>query len=563
MTADPTRTRPTPTAEPRGMALVMVLIFTVLLYAMISELVITAQTARLTGQNDVLLTRMRGHMDFVLAQVEEMLLDDLASASEGGGEGGLAGALGGAGGGEGLPGGGSMPGAGGGEGMPGAGEGEEEEEDPAAVADGSQDAWYEPTAYADNDITAYVWVEDENRKFNILALLSPDEEFARDSRERFVRLIDALREGTDFDLTRADGEMLAEHVVTWLEGRTRTEFLPRPPLKSDVEDRPNITLPLELDELLLLPLVEDEVFYDRVLDGRPIPGLESILTVYTSLTFDPGDPNDPANQRREAEAAANGEGAAAGGEGGTEGAGRQPGSSAVPGGGSNPTAGGGVGEEEAPQPQGLGIRININTATRPVLRCLFPPSEIPDSVIDAILRWRNEPVEEDPFATGTGLPDDYLGDVDLGQQEKRQMFTEVAQLEEIPEFQNLPDPAVKEEFLSLLTTKSDVFTIHMATLHQRNEETRTYVLQRERSVVVRLDEGEEGHLHPILLHEERRGLRVMPVDFPEDDLLFRSTEFSEMDAFTQEERAWNPFYVDFYRPRDEREQLFDYRERLR
>lgn len=534
-------------ADERGMALVMVLIFTILLYAMISELVTTAQTARLTGENDVLVTRMRGHMDYVLAQIEETLLDDLAAASEGSGaEGGLPGGLAGAAGA--APGGAEAAG-----GVPGAGGEEEEEPEPSAIADGSQDPWYEPTAYSDGDITTYVWCEDENRKFNVLTLVSPDEDFATKSRERFVRLIDTLREGTDFDLTRADAEMLAENVITWMEGRTRNENMPRPPLKSDEEKRSNLTLPLELDELLLLPYVEDELFFDKVLEGRVILGLESVLTVYTSLTFDPGDPDDPKNQQR-SEAGATGEAAAGAGE--QAGGGETPRGTAAAG-SSEP------GAEEEVQPQGLGIRININTATRPVLRSLFSAGEVPDSVIDAILRWRNEPVEEDPYAVSSELPEDYLGEINLGEQEKRQMFTDVGQLEEIPEFENLPDPAVKEEFLQLVTTNSDVFTVHMASLYKRNEETRTYVLQRSRSVLVRLDEGEEGYLHPLILQEERRGLRVMPVDFPEDDLLARSSYLTEMDAFTQEERAWNPFYVDFYRPKEQREQLFNYRGRIR
>ena len=43
-----------------------------------------------------------------------------------------------------------------------------------------------------------------------------------------------------------------------------------------------------------------------------------------------------------------------------------------------------------PQPIGEGIRININFASRPVLRALFPQAKIPDEVIEAILKWRNE-----------------------------------------------------------------------------------------------------------------------------------------------------------------------------
>ena len=66
-----------------------------------------------------------------------------------------------------------------------------------------------------------------------------------------------------------------------------------------------------------------------------------------------------------------------------------------------------------------------------------------------------------------------------------------------------------------------------------------------------------------LLHEDRRGLRVVPIDIPEESAMFDATRFADMDAFSEEERAWNPFYIHFYRPDDERQQLFNYRERLR
>ncbi|MDA0375006.1 MAG: type II secretion system protein GspK [Planctomycetota bacterium] len=517
--------------QQEGMALIMVLIFTVLLYAMTSELVTTAQTAKLTGENDVLIARMRSHMRYVLGQTEEALLSDLAAGDQEGAEG--AGGLTG-----GLPGGaGGLPGGAGG--VPG---GEEQEEpDPASIADGSQDAWFEPMGHPDGDITTYVWVEDENRKFNVLTLVSPDDEFAQESRARFVRLVDLLRDGTDFDVSRADAESLAENLTQWLRGRSRTQDLPRPPLKSDSDERFDISLPLQLDELFLLPNVTEELFYDRVWENQVLLGLESVLTVYTSLVFDPGDPDDP-NAGSRPQPAAEGEG---GGEGEPE----------------PPTSAGG---EEDPQPEGVGIRININTASRPVLRCLFSPAQMPDSVIEAILEWRNEPVEEDPFAAEADVPDDYLGDIQGATQEKRKMFTDVSELEEeIPEFQNIADPNVKEDFLMLVGTESDVFTVHLASMHKRNEDTRTYVLQRSRSVLVRLDEGEEGYLHPVLLHEDRRGLRVMPIDIPEESAMFDATRFADMDAFSEEERAWNPFYIDFYRPDDERQQLFNYRERLR
>lgn len=510
----------------RGAALILVLIFTVLLYALVVELQVTGRTARLTGENDALLARMNNHMEISLGQVEEMLLDDLAAAlgsDEEGGGGPEAGA------GAGFP---SIPGPAG-----AGGEGEEEEEPEAsAVADGSQDAWYEPTPYSDNDLTTYVWVEDENRKFNILSLVSPDEEFALESRERFVRLIDYLREGSEFDLNRSDGALFASRIIEWMRVETRSDELPKPLLKSD-NDMLRISLPLHLDELLLLPDIDEEVFYDRVLDGKLIPGLESVLTTYTSMVFDPGDPQKNARLGRELPANVDEQNAA-----GTT---ADPGDS-------------GAGMDPDQQPIGIGIRININTATRPVLRCLFSPAEFPDEVVEAILRFRNEPVEEEDLQSS--LPDDYYGDFDAGIKIKRKMITDLQELEEIPEFANLADPTVRQKFAELVTTRSDVFSVHMASLFKRNEETRSFVLHRSCSVMIRLDNGQDGYLHPLILREDRHGLRVMPVDFDENEFE-QAGYFDEMDQFTQEERAWNPFYLEFYLPKDKRSSLFSYQNR--
>ena len=106
-----------------------------------------------------------------------------------------------------------------------------------------------------------------------------------------------------------------------------------------------------------------------------------------------------------------------------------------------------------------------------------------------------------------------------------------------------------------LTTKSEVFTIHLAVLHKRNEENRIYLLKRARSIVLRFDDGADGQIVPLVPFEERVGLRVMPVDMQEQqtDLSFL---YSQMDSFAQEDRAWNPFYVDFYLPKHMRERFY-------
>ncbi|MBK8100838.1 MAG: general secretion pathway protein GspK [Planctomycetes bacterium] len=532
MTSSPIALRHERSAE-HGVALVLTLIFAILLYILVAELVVSGRMVRLTGENDALLARMNNQMDFQLGQVEDALLDDLAGAGgEEGGGGGLAGALGGAG----ASGGGLPTGGAGGEG--------EGETDPAAGCDSTRDSWFKPQAYADGDLTTYVWVEDENRKFNILALWSPDEEFARFSRDRLVRLIDTLREDTEFDVTTSDAEQIVRELDDWAK-RSGTEAIPRPPLKSDNDKQRDISLPMHLDEMLMLRTVTEELFYDKVLDGKVIQGLESALTVWTALIADPGDPEK--NARREARRQAEGGepsadgGAATGGAAASGNAGQ--GQAADP-------------EAPPPQPEGEGIRVNINTATRPVLRALFPPDKISDQVIDAILRYRNEVDEEAEEAareeSGTEAAD--FGDLRLGEDVKYKFFAEPSDLEKVQEFANLPDPELKSDFIRSVTTKSDVFSIHMATLYKRNEENRVYVLRRSRSIMVRRDNGDGGKLFPLVLREERHGLRVQPIDL-QDEPRDLALEYSEMDQFAADEKAWNPFLVEFYLPQYKRDEF--------
>jgi len=522
-----------------GVALVLALIFSILLYILVAELVVAGRMVRATGENDALLARMRNQMLYQLAEADDQLLADLAgaAAADGGGAGGL-GSLGSA-----L---GGAAGGAGGSGAPGPGgtapEGEGES-DPSAECDSSRDGWFQPVGHADDDLTTYVWVEDENRKFNILALWSPDEKFAEFSRDRLVRLIDTLREDSDFDVSVGDAERIVQELRDWVQ-RPDMEAIPRPLLKSDDERRRDRSAPMHLDELMMLPSVKEDLFFDKVLDGKVYLGLESVLTIWTSLKVDAGDPEKVARQR--AVAASRGETAPA------------PGGEATPTEGAGSTPGGDTAEDAPPQPDGLGIRINVNTATRPVLRALFPADKIPDRVIDAIIRYRNEEDEEEAAKAAEQLPSTDVadfGDLRLGSEKKFKFFATVADLEQVEEFANLPDPQIKADFQKALTTKSEVFSIHLATLFKRNDENRVYLLRRARSIVLRIDDGADGQIVPLVPFEERIGLRLQPIDL-QDEFMDLTLLYLDMDQFAQEERAWNPFLIDFYLPKHRREEFY-------
>ena len=98
-------------------------------------------------------------------------------------------------------------------------------------------------------------------------------------------------------------------------------------------------------------------------------------------------------------------------------------------------------------------------------------------------------------------------------------------------------------------TPAAAFSIHVAAMVKRSEEQRVYVIQRRRQIVMRLEGSEEPILVPLVPLETRSGLRIKPVDFPEDEDA-RLAQLDEMDTFSREEREWNPFYLEFYLPRD-------------
>jgi hypothetical protein len=91
----------------------------------------------------------------------------------------------------------------------------------------------------------------------------------------------------------------------------------------------------------------------------------------------------------------------------------------------------------------------------------------------------------------------------------------------------------------------------MASVFKRNEENRVFVMRRAASILVRLEDGEELRIHPIVRLEDRAGLRVVPIDFP-DRYEDEQRRYLDSDQFAKEERAWNPFFIDFYKPREKR-----------
>ncbi len=530
-----------------GIALVLVLLIIVILYVVTTQVVYTSRLEDFSSRNEAILARMDLAMDQALKSAFQALKDDLAQGgAEGAGPGGAGPALPGGAGGLPAKGPAGAPGGGG----PG---GEQEGGEPC---DSKNDEWVHPETYVDKEISVYTYVVDENRKFNLLSILSPDQDFARESMERLVRLLDLFREDTDWDLSRGDAEMIAEEIKDYMQGLTRPEEFGSPEQISDQEGE-TTKLPKSLDELLVLPHVDANLLYDQIRGDQFYPGLSSVLTVWTSQTF-PELPQ-PEGLRGRVQAVPG----ALGKKGGAGSSKAPPGKGGAKGGKAGGEEGAGNKEAEG-EPLGVGIRINVNTAPRAVLKCLLPDAVLPAQVIEAILEYRNEEVPQDETApqgeTGAGggdslasLEQDLLGNTKT----KTRVFSTLDDLDKVDEFKNWMDEEAKKKFLSLLTTKSDVFTIHLAATVKINEEKHVVYVRRARCVVRREESGEsqDAQIFVILPFEERGEQLV--VDYPDFPDLERermqSMEFTgEFADLTAEDLYWNPFRFEFYVPQEER-----------
>jgi len=486
-----------------GIALILVLLIIVILYVVTTQVVYTSRVEEFSARNVALLARMDLAMDRALETALQALIDDAAAAG-GGGE---------AAGGAGAPGAGGMPGLPTGGGAPGAQGGGEE-----SVFDSRNDPWVKPECFTDEEITVHVHVVDENRKFNLLSLLSPDQEFARLSQERLVRLLDTLREDSDFDLNRGDAELIVNSIKDYMEGRTRPEEFGRPEQLSDKEGS-TVKIPRSLDELLVLREIDATLLYDQIRGERFYPGLASVLTVWTSQHF-------PTLEEPE----------------GTRGR-----VVAVPGATGAPAPQGGA--EQSASPLGVGIAINVNTAPRAVLRSLLSEYELPNQVLAALLAFRNEEQEDAPPAAEEEptLEDELVGSTRVLTKE----FKSLADLDQVEEFKNWGIGQERDSFLKMLGVESDVFTIHLAATVRINEEKNVVFVRRSR-IVVRRESGGEGGAPGIvvILPREDRGEELV-IDYPDFPDLERERQEAlqftgEYSDFAAEELYWNPFRFEFY-----------------
>lgn len=505
----------------RGVVLILTLFVILITFALVTQMTIGTRVAFQSVTNQSRRVQMDAALLSVREEIVQMLSDDFVS--------------GGAGSEEGMAGSGMAPPSE--DGAAGTGDGEEGAEgEEDGASDSREDQWAEPRTLSIGNYEVVSWVEDENGKFNILTLLAEDEEFREESRQCLRRILDGMREESDEDLSGGDVEQIAEQIEEWLSGRNRDEEYPRP-IRWSSHPEQEYAIPLVLEELLVLPAVTSEIFYDRidVETEQVYPGLQSVLTVWTSLgdksSPKPGAEDDPAMMAE----AGGGDGTAGSGGGGQAGsttttAGSDGEGQDVDVTGSLGDAAGGPdgGATAAGGDAGVGTLINLNTAHPAVLLGLLPQDEMPRYVIEALLLYRNEIDEEllaeqeDQTYEEMELEEAFYGEE---QRLPRRFFSSVDDLEEVDEFANLSNLVGRERFLKMVDVRSDVFTIHMVARQRpedwepesRFEEPPGATLRFRCVVWRRAGEGEGGEMVYLIPWEEIPFTRRPLADYPDRD----------------------------------------------
>ncbi|MED6334952.1 MAG: hypothetical protein VYE81_06085 [Planctomycetota bacterium] len=500
----------------RGTALLLSILVLFVVITIVFQISIGSMTDARIARNDVRLTTMDLAIESAVFDVFEQLRSDGESAQDSstdpsGGGGGLGGAEG------------AM-----GDGMGGA----PDEEPPAS--DSHEDEWGRPQRHEINEVDMRILVQDEDSKYNVLNMLSADEEVADESFDRVVRVLDLCREGSLEDIGGRDAEDMAEAMRRHMLERDRS-FLPRPSLLTDDEENEHLGLPLSLREFLALEPFEERHFRDyRDEDGTPVHSIGSFLTVFSSpSTLSSATSAGGASQAgggTGALALASAEGAAAAGtESGTQQAGEGGAASSDTAAASGPGAGQGGSSESTSASAGYGV--NVNTSPPAVLKALVDDRDVSSRFWDEVIEYRNLE-EEDEF--GEEEDDEPLYD-EFGEEIiQRQVFDSLDELGELRGWED-HDVEIQEMIRDLLTTESSVFSIFITARRdtgverfedqaltaseaaRQEEESGSALVRTVRMVVWRRSGADAIELLPIIPWEILDYVPYEVLDFPDED----------------------------------------------
>lgn len=462
----------------RGAALLLSFMVLIVVVTIVTQISIGTMTDARVARNDLTLARMDLAIESALMQARIQLREDAAADAEAEGGGG-------------EEGGSAVPDVGdlGGEDGVGA------EEVPA-----DKKADFPPERTELNEISLRILIQDEDSKINLLNMLATDEERAEEAFQRVVRVLDLFREGTEFDVTLADAQEMAEVMRRHMLERD-TQLLPRPELLSDSAEEDRRGLPLGMREFLIHEEIPDVLFTDfRDENDVIVHSVESFLTVWSSPRLYSG--NDSATGAPASDAGA-------------------PGSDA-------PTTGGNSSSEQATG----GYAVNVNTAPPVVLKSLFDDRVVNPAFWDEVIEYRNledeEAMQDEDGERREPIYDEF-GDEEL----ELQFFGSTDDLAEMRSWGDF-DGELQARIKDMLTTKSSTFSIIITARRPTaaNEDSTTGMDPREaarqeedspslkrviRSVVWRHQVEDEVVVTPIVPWEVLPSSPYEVLDYPEED----------------------------------------------
>ena len=430
MKLHPSLLRPAP--ERRGAALLLSFMVLMVLILILAQIKYSTDANDRVARNQETLLVMDQAIESALLQVMEDLKIDAESAAAGGAAGDAGGA-----------------------GLPGdAGDGSGGDSGPT---DSKEDEWARAQRTEINEIQLRILVQDEDSKFNLLSVLTENEDEAEKALDRLARVIEWARKGTSAEIDGSTARRMAEAMAEFMR-RRKDQALPRTELLSDDPEQEDLGLPLTLREFQSIDpeLFPGHLFTDYFDENeRVVHSLGSFLTVWSSIgTVD------------EASAAAEngGNGASNPGSGGSgQDGGGGDGGDSQDGGGNGDAAGdgstggnggatgnAGAGGSSADTPPGWGI--NVNTAPGAVLHALMDERDLPYRFWDEVLLYRNEK-DEEVEENEEPLLDEYGEPILV-----KKYFHAVEDLGEVDGWENL-EPIVQGELTSLLKVQSSVFSV--------------------------------------------------------------------------------------------------------
>jgi Tfp pilus assembly protein PilX len=552
----------------RGAALLLSLMILLILVAIVIQLNISTSTDARIGRNDVTMSAMDLAAESALLQCAEALKTD----AEGDSSSAAAGAPGASGGAA-----AAAPTAG--ATTPAAGAGAPQQQ--SQPTDSSRDEWATPQRTEINQIKLRIITQDEDSKYNVLNMLAADEKEAEAAFDRVVRILDACREGTQYDIDPRTAEEMAKTMLEHMTKRRQSK-LPRPKLLTDDEKNEDVGLPSSMREFLPLEPFEEVHFKDfRDQDQRVVHSITTFLTVWSSLATNPmtsessvASAAKTGTNGKSTSSSSSSKGAAssstAGKAGSTTPSAGSSGKSGTTGSSAGQPAGGaqaspsaaGAGAAGATDPNAAqsaggagasgaqskaasttgGFGVNVNTAPAAVLKSLFDSREVPGRFWDKVIEYRNAEDEEEKekakesaaTSSSSSLEEEEQLD-EYGQPiKKNQIFKSVQDLSKVDGWGDLP-AEFQTKVTQMLTVQSEVFSVFViarkstaqeedtglgltpAELRKR-EETRGDSLQRViHAVYWRQKAGDETKIVPVLRWEVLDYLPYEVLDFPPED----------------------------------------------